>query len=80
MASKRKTEKPKKKASRAKSPLPSDASLRLDYDQACKLAEGGQQEQARKRFELLEKCVTDVRLKALIRSDLGALAAVAGDL
>src|SRR5437588_647287 len=63
----KKPRKPKPTVRRkAGSAIPSDASLRKDYDRACRLAERGQHDEARRLYQLLEKAVSDSGLKALI--------------
>jgi hypothetical protein len=54
--------------------------LQKMYERACELVEQGQPEQARRLYETLETAAQDPRLCALVANDLGALAALGGDL
>src|SRR5437899_204946 len=56
-----------------------DSGIRQLYRHACELSERGDHEAARRLYGHLEATVADSRLKALIRNDLGVLAAIAGD-
>src|SRR5579871_5537007 len=50
------------------------------YDRACALAEKGDNEPARSLYGQVQKGATQVRLKALVRNDLAAMAACGGDM
>jgi hypothetical protein len=54
-------------------------SFQGQYDRAGRLAEQGQHLQARRLYEGLQAKAPDPRRRALVRNDLAALAAVAGD-
>lgn len=69
----------KRTKKRRQLPIPSDQSLRQDYEQACLLAETGRHEDARRLYETLDKAVGDISLKALIGNDLAALAVLHGE-
>ncbi len=60
--------------------IPTEASLRIDYLRACKLAEQNRSEEAQSLYGHLAKATTDLALRALIENDLAALAACSGDL
>lgn len=49
------------------------------YREACRLAEAGEYDAARRAYEHLAESVSDAKLRALIKNDLAALAAVGGD-
>jgi glycosyltransferase involved in cell wall biosynthesis len=51
---------------------------RPSYQQVCRLAEAGEIDQARSLYATLEGRIKDRRIKALVRNDLAALAAVEG--
>jgi hypothetical protein len=72
-----------KKQEPAKQPspvvIPNEASLRHDYDRACKLAVDRRPKEARHLYEMLAGATGSVALKALIRNDLGTLAFLDGD-
>src|SRR5271165_1198854 len=57
-----------------------EVGLPADYWQACRLAEKGQYDAARRLYGQVDGAVveTDARLRALIRNDLAALAALEG--
>jgi glycosyltransferase involved in cell wall biosynthesis len=75
----RKKHRKPKSTQRAVAPILTDASLRHDYQRACRLAETGQHAQARRLYEMLAKAVSEVSLKALITNDLAALDLLGGD-
>jgi hypothetical protein len=82
MSKKRKQQKNKAKAKpRQKSTgVPSEASLRIDYNRARRLACTGQRDQARQLYDVLDRAVNDPHLRALIANDRAALVAQEGRL
>jgi hypothetical protein len=74
--------KPRKKrpAAKPKALHPLAAVAQDEYDAALRLALDGKHDEAWDRYERLAPAVADSRLAALIRNDLGALAALRGDL
>jgi glycosyltransferase involved in cell wall biosynthesis len=59
---------------------PAEPGLPRPYRRACKLAEQGRYDEARRHYVQLEATSTDPRLKALVANDLAALSALDGDL
>lgn len=53
--------------------------LEREYRDVCQVAAQGRYEQAGRLYHVLEEKATEMRLKALIANDLGALSALSGD-
>jgi glycosyltransferase involved in cell wall biosynthesis len=64
---------------KAKAKARSETTFQQVYDRACRLAEDGQPLRARRDFEDVLSKAPDTRRRALLRNDLAALAALAGE-